>query len=202
MYEIMKLPYGINELEPQIAGSVMEPHYNLLYKTYYNKLMEELNKNNYDFKYSIEELPKHIDEFSLVDRGVILHNLGGVLNHNLYWLSMNPRPSAPSGKLLDRINIQFGNFNNFIKEYKGKAEFLIGSGYTTLVTNSEGELIIINLANQETPYTYNLTPLFTIDLWEHAYYPQYLNDRNSYIDNFFKKASFEYASQKYNEMFG
>lgn len=202
MYELMKLPYGINALEPQIDGTVMDPHYNLLYKTYYNKLMEELRKNNYNFQYSLEELPQHIEEFPLVDRGVILHNLGGVLNHNLYWLSMNPSPSAPSGKLLEKINSQFGSFNNFVRDYTARAQFLIGSGYTTLVTNAEGELIIINMANQETPYSYNLTPLFTIDLWEHAYYPQYLNDKASYINNFWQKANFDYASNKYKEMFG
>ena len=202
MYEMMPLPYPYDALEPDISEEIVRLHYDEHYKNYYNSLMEALRKENFDFRYPLEALPSHIDDFSLVSRPLILFNAGGVLNHNLYWLSMNPSPSAPSGKLLEKINSQFGSFNNFVRDYTARAQFLIGSGYTTLVTNAEGELIIINMANQETPYSYNLTPLFTIDLWEHAYYPQYLNDKASYINNFWQKANFDYASNKYKEMFG
>ncbi len=200
MYEMMKLPYPYNALEPDIIAEIVDIHYNKHHKAYYDKLIAVLTKDNYDYRYSLEELPKHIDEFPLPDRGDILYNAGGVLNHNLYWLSMNRGSNQPRGKLLYKINNQYGNFENFRKEFMDRAKHLVGSGYTFLVSNQNGDLTIVNMVNQETPITYNLIPLFTIDLWEHAYYLQYKNNRNAYIENFWNKANFDYAGKKYDEI--
>lgn len=202
MYEMMPLPYDYNALEPEIIEEIVKLHYNSHYQNYYDGLMEALLKENYDFRYSLEELPSHIDEFSLASRPLILFNAGGVLNHDLYWLSTNVVSSKPTGKLLNQINKQFGNFDNFKRLFTDKARYLVGSGYTFLVTNEVGNLQIINMPNQETPYAYNLIPLFTIDLWEHAYYLQYKSDRKDYIENFWHKANFDYASYKYAQTFG
>ena len=101
---------------------------------------------------------------------------------------------------LNKINIQYGNFENFRKDFISRAKSLVGSGYTFLVSNSRGDLTIINLVNQETPLSYNLIPLFTIDLWEHAYYLQYKNNRNEYIENFWNKANFDNANTLYENI--
>lgn len=202
MYEMMKLPYPYSALEPDIWTEIVDIHYNKHHKKYFDNLITYLNKENFDYRYPLEELPKHIDEFPLVNRGLILYNAGGVLNHNLYWKSLNTNTSIPNGKLLKKINTQWGNFNNFVSAFNEKARYLVGSGYTFLVANATGDLLIVNMINQETPATYNLIPLFNIDLWEHAYYLQYKNDRDSYINNFWNKANFDYASKKYEETFG
>lgn len=202
MYEMMPLPYPYNALEPDIIEEIVRLHYNAHYKNYYDGLMEALRKENYDFRYPLEELPSHIDEFSLSSRPVILFNAGGVLNHNLYWLSTGRNSSEPTGTLLNQINKQYGSFENFKRLFTDQARYLVGSGYTFLVSNEVGNLQIINMPNQETPYTYNLIPLFTIDLWEHAYYLQYKSDRKGYIEHFWNKANFDYASYIYTRTFG
>ena len=200
MYEIMKLPYPYNGLEPDINELVLKTHYDKHYIGYVNKLNEILKSINYDNKYTIDKIPVNIDQFPLPLRGDILYNVGGKINHELYFNSMDKTATSPSGQLLNKINIQYGNFENFRKDFISRAKQLVGSGYTFLVSNNRGDLTIVNLVNQETPLSYGLTPIFTIDLWEHAYYLQYKNDRNLYIENFWNKASFKYASKKYEEI--
>ena len=202
MYELMELPYTYNALEPDIESEIVDIHYNKHHRGYVNKLNEALSRSNYDGRYSLDEIPKHIEDFPLKDRGDILYNAGGVLNHNLYWYSMGPNKSQPKSNLLNAINLRYGNFENFRKDFMDRAKHLVGSGYTFLVTNNRGDLTIVNMINQETPISYNLIPLFTIDLWEHAYYLQYKNDRNSYIENFWNKANFDYASMIYDNIVG
>ena len=107
------------------------------------------------------------------------------MNHNLYWNSLNSTKKLPTGKLLSKINQTYGSFDNFKNTFIQKSKKMTGSGYTFLVTNNSN-LTIMNLPNQETPLSYGLTPLFTIDLWEHAYYLDYQNNRDLYIKNIFK----------------
>ena len=178
MYNSIKLPYDYNALEPVIDKKTVDIHYNKHHRKYAENLNNLTNSN-----IPLEQIPKRIDEFPLKDRGQILYNAGGVLNHDLYWQSLNKQTSPPTGRLLDKINEDYENFENFKNIFINKAQNLVGSGYTFLVTDNAGNLTIINLPNQETPLSYDLTPLFTIDLWEHAYYLKYQNDRNAYIQN-------------------
>ena len=196
MYNVIPLPYPYNALEPIIDEETVNIHYNKHHKKYAENLNNLTNKN-----ISLEQIPKRIEEFPLKDRGQILYNAGGVLNHNLYWQSLNKNPTLPKGKLLNKINNDYGNFDNFKKVFINKSKNLVGSGYTFLVTDNNGNLTIINLPNQETPISYNLIPLFTIDLWEHAYYLKYKNNRNTYIENIWDKANFDYASNLYENLF-
>lgn len=196
MYNVIPLPYPYNALEPIIDEETVNIHYNKHHKKYAENLNNLTNKN-----ISLEQIPKRIEEFPLKDRGQILYNAGGVLNHNLYWQSLNKNPTLPKGKLLNKINNDYGNFDNFKKVFINKSKNLVGSGYTFLVTDNNGNLTIMNLPNQETPLSYNLTPLFTIDLWEHAYYLKYKNNRNTYIENIWDKVNFDHASNLYENLF-
>ena len=196
MYNVIPLPYPYNALEPIIDEETVNIHYNKHHKKYAENLNNLTNK-----KIPLEQIPKRIEEFPLKDRGQILYNAGGVLNHNLYWQSLNKNPTLPKGKLLNKINNDYGNFDNFKKVFINKSKNLVGSGYTFLVTDNNGNLTIINLPNQETPLSYNLTPLFTIDLWEHAYYLKYKNNRNTYIENIWDKVNFDHASNLYENLF-
>ncbi len=196
MYNVINLPYPYYVLEPIIDEKTVNIHYNKHHKKY----MENLNKLT-NYKMPLEEIPKKIENFPIQKRGEILYNAGGILNHNLYWQSLNQTPSIPKGKLLNKINQTYGNFNNFKKEFINKAKILKGSGYTFLVTDDNGNISIMNMSNQETPYSYNLTPLFTIDLWEHAYYLKYKNEKNKYIENIWAKANFDNATKIYESLF-
>ena len=196
MYNVINLPYPYYALEPIIDEKTVNIHYNKHHKKY----MENLNKL-ISYKMPLEEIPKRINEFPIMNRGEILYNAGGILNHNLYWQSLNEKSAAPSGKLLNKINETYGNLSNFKNEFIKKAQNLVGSGYTFLVTDHNSNLSIINMPNQETPLSYNLIPLFTIDLWEHAYYLKYQNNKNKYLENIWHKVNFNKASRTYNELF-
>ncbi len=197
MYKLDKLPYNYSDLEPFIDTHTLGLHHMKHQKNYLTKLNELLLKTNYDFRYSLIELTKHIKEFPDNYQSDILYNLGGVINHNLYFNNMNPNPIKPSKNLENMINNTFGNYNTFLKEFKEKALSLKGSGYTFLVLKNK-KLEIINLKNQENPYTYNLIPLITLDLWEHAYYINYQNKKDIYIDNFFEILDFKEANKIFN----
>ena len=110
---------------------------------------------------------------------------------------MNIKKNKPIGKLEQKINEQYGNFENFINEFKTEASYVVGSGYTFLVLN-ENNLEIINTSNQENPYSYNLIPIMALDLWEHAYYLDYFN-RQEYINNFFSIVDFEQVNSNYEK---
>lgn len=194
MYKLEKLNYSYDELEPYIDSHTLGLHHNKHQKNYLKKLNELLIKNNYDFTYTLEELSKHIMEFNENDREDILFNLGGVINHNIYFKSISPNKELPSIFMNSLIINSFGNYENFIKELKQKAMSLKGSGYTYLVLD-KGKLKIINLFNQDNPYNYNLIPLLAIDLWEHAYYINYENKKDIYIDNLLEILDFKNANE-------
>ena len=198
MYNRLILDYDYNSMEPIIDGETMYIHYNKHYLGYLDKLNSLLEISNYNYKYSKEELADKIDIFPIDKRGDILYNLGGVINHEIYFTSISNRGNIyPSGKLAEDIDTYFGSYDNFKKEFKESANNLKGSGYTFLVKDKNNKLLIINTSNQDTPYYYGFTPIMGIDLWEHAYYLQYKNNRSLYIDNYFKIVDFKKISARY-----
>lgn len=193
IYTINRLEYDYDDLEPYIDTHTLGLHYNKHYKNYLNKLNGLLLKNNYDFRYSLEELNYHINEFNIEDRDDILFNLGGVINHNIFFKSISPYREMPNKLLSNLINNYFGSFNNFKEVFKKKALSLKGAGYTYLVLNNS-KLEIVNLSNQDNPYSYNFIPLLCIDMWEHSYYINYNSYKENYIDNFFEIVDFSEAN--------
>jgi len=177
----------------------MDIYFNILYKVYLNRLNKALLENNYDFEYSLEELVNHIDEFPLKSRDDILFNLGGVINHERYFLSLTPNQKKLSGKLLDKINETYGTFDNFKKIFIEKALTLVGSGYTNLVLDKNNNLNIINTSNQELPDFYGFRVLISLDLWEHAYYLTYYQDKTEYINRFFNFLDYDRINRLYEK---
>lgn len=198
MYKLCVLPYSYSSLEPFIDTHTLALHYQKHQKGYLKKLNDLLIKNNYDFKYPMEAISYHIDEFNDEDREDILFNLGGVLNHIIYFHSMSNSQALPNNNLLDKILKYFGSLDNFKKLFKESANKVKGSGYTYLVMDKDNNLSIMNFLNQDCPYFYELIPLLCIDLWEHAYYINYENKRDLYIDNFFNIMDFSLANKMYD----
>lgn len=196
MFEMKTLPYNYSGLEPIISTTTVNIHYNKHEKGYLDRLNKFLREAGYNGNYTIPEIIINIDEFPMEYRGDILYNAGGVVNHDLYWNSMG-KLSLPSGKLLEKIVSTYGSYDSFKKKFIEEANKVIGSGYTFLVMDNKKNLNIINLSNQDSPLSYGYEPLFTIDLWEHAYYLDYQNKRADYINNFFSIVNFDEASKKY-----
>lgn len=200
MYEAMPLPYAYDALEPYIDTKTVGLHYEKHYMNYLNRLNALLKKHHYKNEYTKEELVTHLDMFPLEDRDDILYYLGGVLNHELYFQNMNPRKkNMPVGELKKTIERQYGSYEQFLKEFLKTASYLVGSGYTFLVVNHQKKLEIINLSNQDTPYTFGLIPLLALDLWEHAYYLNYYNERDRYMRNFFDIIDFDVMESIYEK---
>lgn len=199
MYKLKPLNYEYNALEPFISAYTINIHYNKHYQNYLNKLNDILKQLNYDYQDNLTELVSHIEQFPIEKRDDILYNAGGVLNHELYFSNISSNKNTlPSGKLKEAIDKQYGNFTNFKNEFIKAANYLTGSGYTFLVLN-KNKLDIINTSNQDTPYLYGLIPLMGLDLWEHAYYLDYQNERKNYILNFFEIVDFEIIGKWYEK---
>ena len=196
MYEKINLDY--NSLEPFIDDKTLDIHYNNIYQNYMDKLIKVLKKNNYDYKYSMEELATRIDMFDINDRAEILYNLGGCLNHKLYFYCISDKKNnIPKGILKEKIEEEYGNYEEFKKLFKEKAMELKGSGFTFLVLD-RGRLKIMNFYNQDTPWYCRFIPIMNIDMWEHSYYLKYNNNRSEYIDSWFEFVDFDKIEQLYN----
>ena len=200
MYKLEELKFATNALEPFIDAKTVEIHYGKHHMNYMDKTNALLEKNNYNEEYSLEELASHIEMFPVEDQEALLFNLGGVLNHNLYWDTISPNKNIlPVGKIKDAIDAKFGSFDNFKAEFVKKATSMMGSGWTFLVINFYKELEIVNMPNQATPYSKTMIPLIALDLWEHAYYLKYQNLRPDYINNFFNIIDFDNINKLYEK---
>lgn len=199
MYTIDTIDYPYNALEPVLSEKTINIHHNKHHKKYLDNLNKLLEENNYNYQYTKEQLVDKIDIFPLKDRGNILFNLGGVLNHDLYFDIIGPQNHEIKGKFKDKVIEEYGSYENFKNEFIKETKFLVGSGYTFLVLNKENKLEIINTSNQETPYSYGLIPIMNIDLWEHAYYLDYQNNKDEYINNFFSIIDFDKVNKHYEQ---
>ena len=140
------------------------------------------------------------NDFSIENRGEILYYACAVLNHNLYFYNISNKNNIyPIGKIKDDINKYFLGFTNFKEKFIEKANNLKGSGYTFLVLNKT-KLMIINTINEDSPYLYGYIPIICLDLWEHAYYLQYQNNRSLYIANFFNIIDFVKINDYYEKI--
>ena len=197
MYKKIKLNY--DSLEPYIDDKTLDIHYNKHYNKYLDNLNKILNNIDYNYKYSVDEIIKNIDEFDSSIRGELLFNAGGVLNHELYFSNMSLKGNIePKGSLKRAIENKYGNFNNFVMEFMKQANSLKGSGYIFLVVNNK-TLDIISLPNQESPYIYGMKPIMALDMWEHAYYLKYQNNKEQYIKNFFSIIDFDVIEKIYEK---
>lgn len=199
MYKKMPLSYSFDALEPFIDTHTMGLHYNKHYANYLNKLNELLVKNNFKFQYTPDDIVNNLNEFNPNDLDDILFNLGGVLNHELYWSIISPNQNKkPVKSIKNAIEKKYGNFDNFKNKFIEYALSLKGSGYTFLVIDPNKELDIINTSNQITPYLNNYIPIMTIDMWEHAYYLNYKNNKKEYLENIFEILDFEKINNLYD----
>ena len=195
--EYKRITLDYKSLEPYIDDRTLDLHYNIHYRNYTDKLNKYLKDINYNYKYSAEYLAKNIDILPMENRDEILFNLGGYLNHSLYFYNLTDRKKEIPKELLDEINKYFGSFSLFKEEFIDMALEVKGSGYTFLVLDKNNKLRIINTSNQDTPYYYGFTPIMTIDVWEHSYYLKYTYDRKKYLDSIFNVIDFDKVYKLY-----
>ncbi|MBT1450917.1 superoxide dismutase [Fe] [Glaciecola sp. XM2] len=189
-FELPALPYEKNALEPHISAETLEFHYGKHHATYVTKLNGLIEGTDFAEK-SLEEIVKNSD-------GGVFNNAAQIWNHTFYWHSLSPNGGGePTGALADAINAKWGSFAEFKSAFNDKAVNNFGSSWTWLVKTADGSLDIVNTSNAGTPITDDLTPLLTVDLWEHAYYIDYRNVRPNYLEGFWALANWEFASSNF-----
>ena len=184
-FELPKLEYAYDALEPHIDAKTMEIHHTKHHQTYVDKLNAALEKYPELVGRPIEELLMNLADLKVeeADRTAIRNHGGGHFNHSLFWKYLDP--SNQKDELLAKeIASAFGSVEDFKKQFADSAVKVFGSGWTWLVrNNSNSKLEIKNLPNQDAPIMLGLQPIFGLDVWEHAYYLKYQNKRADYISS-------------------
>jgi len=174
-------------------------HHSKHYKNYLNKLNDTVKKYPSLYTFSLTELLTNLECIPDSASQIIKNNGGGVYNHEFFFSIMTNKKTSPSGKLKKAIDRDFGSFEKFKKEFKETSLDIFGSGWAWLVSDKNGNLSIIKTSNQDTPITLNLTPIIGIDVWEHAYYLRYQNNRGNYIDSWFNVVNWDKALSNYDK---
>ena len=182
MFELPPLPYDLSALEPYISKETLEYHYGKHHQTYVTNL-NNLSKDTNYAAMSLEEVIK--DSVGNAEKLGIFNNAAQVWNHTFYWKSMKPNGGGkPTGKLLEKIEAEFGNFEAFREAFKQAATTQFGSGWAWLVQDKEGKLKVTKTANADLPMVHGEKAILTCDVWEHAYYIDFRNRRPDYVDIF------------------
>lgn len=191
-----ELPYAYDALEPYIDKMTMEIHYDRHHRGYFKKFIAATKGTELEGL----SLSKIFARMSSLPTGV-RNSGGGFYNHTLFWNNMSPKKTAPSNKLSEAINKDFGSIENLKDEFNKAASSRFGSGWAWLVLTSEGKLEVGSTANQDNPLmdTSELKgfPLLTLDVWEHAYYLKYQNKRGDYIGAFWNVVNWDEVSRRF-----
>ncbi|MGM0507303.1 MAG: superoxide dismutase [Bacteroidota bacterium] len=197
-YELPKLPYDYDALEPHIDERTMTIHHTKHHQGYTNKLNAALEGHEFA-KLPVEEVLQRVDELPESKRQAVINNGGGYANHNLFWEILSPNGGGnPSGELAKAIDSAFGSVDKFKEEFANAAATRFGSGWAWLCKNKSGELVVTSTPNQDSPYMEGLTPILGLDVWEHAYYLNYQNRRPDYISAFWNIVNWEKAGENFS----
>ena len=180
-YQLPKLPYAYDALEPHIDARTMEIHYTKHHQGYVTKVNAALENTPFADQ-SIESVLANISRVPDTIRQAVINNGGGHANHSLFWSIMGPGAGgAPTGELAGAIDRAFGSFEAFQKQFGDAAAGRFGSGWAWLIVDGATKLQVTSTANQDSPLMDGHTPILGLDVWEHAYYLHYQNRRPDYV---------------------
>ena len=189
--ELPALPFAANALEPHMSADTLGFHHGKHHKTYVDKGNELLADAGIDAD-NLEDLVRASAKVG----GPLFNNVAQVYNHTFFWNSMKPAGGgAPSGAIADKINADFGSYDDFKKEFIAGGVGQFGSGWVWLVLDG-GKLKIAKTPNAETPLTTSAKPILVCDVWEHAYYLDYQNRRPDFLTSFLENlVNWDFANQ-------
>ena len=193
-FELPDLPYAIDALEPHVSANTLEFHYG----KHHNAYVDKLNGAIKDTAYADQPLESIITSAHEAGDTAVFNNAAQAWNHTFLWHSMSPKGGGkPTGALADAINARFGDVARFKAEFKSAALGQFGSGWVWLVRTADG-LDIVSTGNADTPLIHGATALLTLDVWEHAYYLDYQNKRDAYIDAYLSELiNWDFAAENY-----
>ncbi len=196
-FELPKLKYAFDALEPHIDARTMEIHHGKHHAGYTKKLNAAIEGTDMEGK-NIENILKNLD----MSNSAVRNNGGGYYNHSLFWEIMSPEGGGePEGELAEAIKSAYGSFEAFKEEFAKKAAGQFGSGWAWLCVQPGGKVEVCSTPNQDNPIMPEVgcggQPILGIDVWEHAYYLNYQNKRPEYIDAFFNVIDWKEVSSRY-----
>jgi len=202
-YQLPRLPYGYDELEPFIDEQTMKIHHQKHHQSYVdglNKTLEEIS-GSFHPQY-ITSILSDLQSVPETSKNKIIFFGGGFENHRLFWEIMNPNGGGnPCGKLANSIDVYFDSFQKFKKIFSVTALSIEGSGWCWLVFNQTFNRIeIMTTKNQDSPWIQNKIPLLGLDLWEHAYYLKYQNKRTDYVESWWNVVNWDYVANRFSEL--
>lgn len=196
-FELPKLPYAYDALEPHIDARTMEIHHTKHHNAYTTNLNNAIAGTELEGK-TIEDILKNLD----MKNAAVRNNGGGFYNHNLFWTILSPNGGGePKGEVKDAIDKVFGSFDAFKTEFAKAAATQFGSGWAWLCVHKGGELKVCSTPNQDNSLMPGVgcggTPILGLDVWEHAYYLNYQNRRPDYIQAFFAVINWDEVLRRY-----
>jgi Fe-Mn family superoxide dismutase len=198
-FELPKLPYAVDALEPYIDAQTMSIHHGKHHQAYITNLNAAIEKHPELANKSLEDLLSNLNAVPEDIRTAVRNHGGGTWNHNLFWEIMAPKASVtPRTELLKALESSFGSFDAFKSEFEKAAIGRFGSGWAWLVRKGDS-LAVVSTANQDSPLSDGLMPLLAIDVWEHAYYLKYQNRRPEYISNWWNVVNWEAVADRYSK---
>lgn len=184
------LPYDLGALAPFVSEEQMHYHYDKHHEAYFKNLNRIVDGK--------KESEMTLEELIVASQGPIFNNAAQAWNHSFFWECMSPSGGGhPRGELLHIIERDFGSLEAFKKELSDKAATLFGSGWAWLAKDQSGKLEIMPLSNADTPLKHGKTPILTIDVWEHAYYIDYRNERPRFIEKFWDVVNWHFVEKCY-----
>lgn len=203
-YELPKLPYAYNALEPYVDARTMEFHHDKHHQAYVNNTNNLIKDHPALAALDIDTLISSLAQVPEAIRTGVRNNAGGHANHTFFWQVMGPgKGGAPKGKLADAIHATFGSFDKFKEEFSKAAATRFGSGWAWLVVTPDKKLVVASTPNQDSPLMGKAVagiegkPVITLDVWEHAYYLHYQNRRPDYIAAFWNVVDWDFAEKNY-----
>lgn len=203
-YELPKLPYAYNALEPHFDARTMEIHHGKHHQTYVNNTNALLKDHPALAAQPVEAIVSNLSQVPEQIRGGVRNNAGGHCNHTFFWSILAPgKGGTPNGELAKAIHATFGGFEQFKEEFNKAATTRFGSGWAWLFVTPDKKLTVASTPNQDTPIMGKSvagiegTPIIVIDVWEHAYYLLYQNRRADYVAAFWNVVNWDAAEKNY-----
>ena len=202
VYELPKLDYAYDALEPHIDALTMEIHHTKHHQTYINNVNGVLEGHPDLAAKSVEDLISDLDSVPEGIRGAVRNNGGGHANHSLFWNIIGPNGGGdPVGKLAEAINSDLGGLDSLKANFTKAGLTRFGSGWAWICVR-DGKLCVCSTPNQDSPLMDNGIPVLGLDVWEHAYYLNYQNRRPDYISAFWNVVNWETANDNYQAAMG